>query len=277
LIAVALALCASLGWGFADFGAGVASRRFSAFLVAAVSQATGAVVVAAALLASGRSAPGARELAWAAFGGVVAAIGLGAFYRALAVGTMGIIGPVASTLVVVPIAYGVARGERPSALQGVGLALAVVGVVGASLEQTAERRRVGAGVGLALVAAVCFGSALVALDRAAGGGIAWAVLVMRVVALPFVGLAALALRSTLPRGGRIWLLLLGVGFCDTGATFLYAAATRHGLLSVVAVLSSLYPIVIVALARGFLAERIARPQLAGVVVALAGVALISAG
>ena len=50
----------------------------------------------------------------------------------------------------------------------------------------------------------------------------------------------------------------------------------EGLLSVVAVLSSLYPIVIVVLARVLLAERIARPQLAGVAVALTGVALISA-
>ena len=73
------------------------------------------------------------------------------------------------------------------------------------------------------------------------------------------------------------IILIGVGIADVGATLLYAEATRRGLLSVVGVLSSLYPIVIVVLARVLLAERIARSQLAGVAVALAGVALISAG
>ena len=75
----------------------------------------------------------------------------------------------------------------------------------------------------------------------------------------------------------MWPLLVGVGVGDTGATLLYAAATTRGLLSVVAVLASLYPVVIVVLARTVLSERVARPQLLGVAVALAGVALISAG
>jgi drug/metabolite transporter (DMT)-like permease len=101
---------------------------------------------------------------------------------------------------------------------------------------------------------------------------------MRAVAIPLVLAAALVLRQRVPRAGRRWLLLLlGVGVTDTGATLLYAAATTRGLLSVVAVLSSLYPIVIVVLARTLLAERVARPQLAGVAIALGGVALISAG
>ena len=76
---------------------------------------------------------------------------------------------------------------------------------------------------------------------------------------------------------RLWLLLIAVGVADTTATLLYAAASTRGLLSVVAVLASLYPVVIVALARVVLHERVARPQLAGVAVALCGVALVSAG
>jgi drug/metabolite transporter (DMT)-like permease len=72
-------------------------------------------------------------------------------------------------------------------------------------------------------------------------------------------------------------MLIAVGIADTAATLLYAAASTRGLLSIVAVLASLYPVVIVVLARVLLAERVARPQLAGVAVALAGVALISAG
>jgi drug/metabolite transporter (DMT)-like permease len=99
---------------------------------------------------------------------------------------------------------------------------------------------------------------------------------MRVAAVPFALALAFALGG-LPQSRRMWPLLVGVGAGDTVATLLYAAATTRGLLSVVAVLASLYPVVIVVLARTLLNERIARSQLLGVAVALAGVALISAG
>jgi drug/metabolite transporter (DMT)-like permease len=100
---------------------------------------------------------------------------------------------------------------------------------------------------------------------------------MRLVAVPLVLAVVVASRARGPATSRGWLLLLGVGFADTSATLLYGLASTRGLLSVVAVLSSLYPIVIVVLARVLLSERIARPQLVGVAVALAGVALVSAG
>jgi drug/metabolite transporter (DMT)-like permease len=277
-VSVLLALAASLAWGFADFGAGVGSRRLPLFVVATFSQVAGLVVAAVVVAASGASTPSAAQTGWAAAAGVVGVVGIAAFYRALAIGTMGIIGPITATASVVPVAYGLARGERPSALQGIGVGLAVLGVAAAARERDLERaRRFGAGVGIALVAALCFGGALIGLSRAAQGGTGWAVLTMRAVAIPIVVGAALALGPRLPRTGRGWALLVGVGVADTGATLLYAAATTRGLLSVVAVLSSLYPIVLVVLARVLLAERIARPQLAGVAVALGGVALISVG
>jgi len=277
-LSILLALAASLAWGFADFGAGVGARRLPLFVVATFTQVAGLALASAVVAASGEAAPSAAQAGWAAFAGVVGVVGIAAFYRALAIGTMGIIGPITATASIVPVVYGLARGERPSVLQGVGVALAVVGVVAASREHDLERvRRFGAGVGLALIAAVCFGGALIGLSRAAPGGIGWAVLTMRAVAIPPVVGAALLLGPRLPGSRRGWLLLLGVGVGDTGATLLYAAATTRGLLSVVAVLSSLYPIVLVVLARLLLAERVARAQLAGVAVALGGVALISAG
>ena len=279
-MSVFLALAASLAWGFADFAAGVGTRRFPLFVVAMFSQVAGIAVAGAVIAATGESPPTAQQAAWAAFAGVVGVVGIAAFYRALAVGAMGVVGPITATASVIPLVYGLARGERPSMLQEVGVGLAVLGVVAASLEHSEEHgsRRFGAGVGLALVAAVSFGGALIGLSRAAPGGTGWAVFTMRAVAVPLVLAAALVLRQRVPRAGRRWLLLLlAVGVTDTGATLLYAAATTRGLLSVVAVLSSLYPIVIVVLARTFLAERVARPQLAGVAIALGGVALISAG
>jgi drug/metabolite transporter (DMT)-like permease len=278
LTAVLLALGASFAWGFADFGAGVSARRVPVFVVAAVAQTSGLVLVGLVVLLSNHGAPTATQLAWAAGAGVVGVVGLSAFYRAMAIGTMGVIGPITATAAIVPVAYGLVRGDRPSTLQGVGVGLTVVGVIAASVEPVHAdgRRRLGTGVGLALVAALSFGCALIGLSKGAAGGAAWATLTMRVAGVPLVLALAFAFRPRAP-SRRTWLVLLGAGFADTGATLLYAAATTKGLLSVVAVLSSLYPIVIVVLARVLLAERVARTQLAGVAVALAGVALISAG
>jgi drug/metabolite transporter (DMT)-like permease len=279
LTAIALALSASLAWGFADFGAGVAARRLPLFVVAAISQSAGLVLAVLAVVIAGHKAPTVAQFAWAAGAGLVGIVGISAFYRALAVGAMGIIGPITATAAIVPVAYGLSRGERPSTLQGIGVGLAAVGIVAASLEPVAEGggRRIGTGVGLAFAAALCFGCSLIGLSRAAPGGAAWAVMTMRLAVVPIVVLVAVLVKGGSPSSARGWLLLAGVGFVDTGATLLYSAATTKGLLSVVAVLSSLYPIVIVVLARALLSERIARPQLAGVAVALAGVALISAG
>jgi drug/metabolite transporter (DMT)-like permease len=276
--AVLLALGASLTWGFADFGAGFGSRRLPVFVVATVMQIAGLVTVGLYLLATHDGTPTWREVAWAAFAGLLGVLGLSCFYRGLAVGVMGIVGPISTTAAIVPLAYGLARGERPAVHQAVGVALAFAGVVGASLEPLEEGRgrKVGAGVGLALLAAAGFGLSLIGLSKAAPGGIAWATMIMRIVALPCLSALALSVGGvTVPRGRMLPLLAL-VGLFDTGATLLYAEASTRGLLSVVAVLASLYPVVILALARMLLHERVARPQLAGVAVALCGVALVSA-
>jgi drug/metabolite transporter (DMT)-like permease len=278
VIAVALAVCASIVWGFADFGAGFGARRLPVFVVTVVMQVSGLVVAGVAVLAFERNTPSWAQVGWAALAGLTGVVGLSSFYRGLAVGTMGIVGPISSTAAIVPLVYGLARGERPSSLQAAGVALAVLGVVGASLEPLPDGggRRVGAGVGLALLAAAGFGCSLIGLSKAAPGGAVWATLVMRLVAVPVLCVLMVATRPRRPTR-RLWPLLVGAGVCDTGATLLYAAATTRGLLSVVAVLASLYPVVLVVLARVFLQERVARPQLAGVAVALSGVALISAG
>jgi drug/metabolite transporter (DMT)-like permease len=278
LTAIVLALSASLAWGIADFGAGVGARRMPALVVGWGMQLAGVVLAGAVVLALWQSPPTWQQAAWAATAGTIGLVGLVAFYRGLAIGPMGIVGPLSTTAALVPLAYGLARGERPSTMQGVGVGLAVLGVIGASLEPLPEGRgrKIGAGVGFALIAALGFGWSLIALNKAAAGGTPWAVLIMRLCAVPTLYLIASGLR--LPRPARRhWPLLIGVGIFDTAATLLYAAASTRGLLSVVAVLASLYPVVIIVLARIFLHERIAPPQLAGVGIALAGVALVSAG
>jgi drug/metabolite transporter (DMT)-like permease len=241
-------------------------------------QAVGLVAAALVVLALWDSPPSWRQALWAAAAGTIGLVGLISFYHGLSIGPMGIVGPLTTTAALVPLVYGLARGERPSSLQLAGVALAIAGVIAASLEPLPEGRgrKIGAGVGFALLAALGFGWSLIALNKAAAGGTPWAVLIMRMCAVPT--LLAIATATRLPRPARRhWRLLVFVGIFDTAATLLYAAASTRGLLSVVAVLASLYPVVIVVLARIFLHERIAPPQLAGVAVALAGVALVSAG
>jgi drug/metabolite transporter (DMT)-like permease len=279
LIAVALALAASLSWGIADFGGGIGTRRVQVVWVMVVSQIAGLALVGILALATQPQLPSGRELAWGVFGGVMGAVGLTAFYRALAVGTMGIVGPISATGAIVPVAYGLARGEHPSPLQGVGIVVAVVGVIAASLEPLpqGDGRKLATGVPLALLAALGFGSSLLGLNRVSQAGVVWGTLTLRLTVVPIVCLAALVLRPSIARLRPTLPILVAAGLFDTGANLLYGASARHGLISVVSVLGSLYPVVLVVLARFLLAERIARPQLAGVAVALAGVALISAG
>ena len=279
MIAVALALAASLSWGIADFGGGIGTRRVQVVWVLVVSQLAGLALVGTLALVTLPQAPSGRELAWGAFGGAMGALGLGAFYRALAVGSMGIVGPISATGAIVPVAYGLARGERPSALQALGIVIAVVGVVAASLEPLPEGagRKLATGVGLALFAALGFGSSILGLNRVSQAGVVWGTLTLRLTVVPIVCIAALFVRPSIVRLRPNLPIIVAAGLFDTGANLLYGASARHGLISVVSVLGSLYPVVLVVLARVVLAERIARPQLAGVAVALAGVALISAG
>jgi drug/metabolite transporter (DMT)-like permease len=247
--------------------------------VLVISQVAGLALVGAMALATQPHPPSGRELAWGTFGGVMGIVGLGSFYRALAVGTMGIVGPISATGAIVPLAYGLTRGERPSALQALGIVVAVVGVIAASLEPVSESagRKLATGVPLALLAALGFGSSILGLNRVSQAGVVWGTLTLRLTVVPIVCLVALLVRPSPARLRATLPILVAAGLFDTGANLLYGASARHGLISVVSVLGSLYPVVLVVLARFVLAERIARPQLAGVAVALAGVALISAG
>ncbi len=279
MIAIVLALAASLSWGLSDFGGGLGARRTSIVWVLVVSQLAGLALVGTMALVTEPHVPTAHDLAWGVFAGVMGVVGLSAFYRALAVGTMGIVGPISATGVIVPVVYGVARGERPGELQAFGIIVAVVGVVAASLEPLPEGagRKLATGVGFALIAALGFGTSLLGLNRVSQAGVVWGTLTLRLTVVPIVLVALLITRPSTAKLRPLLPLLIAVGLFDTGANLLYGASARHGLISVTAVLASLYPVVLVALAYLVLHERISRPQLAGVVLALTGVALISAG
>ena len=224
-------------------------------------------------LAVGDELPSLSAAAWAALAGSAGIVALGAFYRALAIGTMSVVAPISATAAAVPVLVGLAEGERPSTLQVAGMAIALAGVILASREPVEEGAAPPnrAAIGLALVAAAGFGTFFVGIDKAsATAEVPWVILVQRCSSLVLLVIAALAVRPQLPRDGASIAVLGMVGVLDLGANGLYALATTHGLLSVVSVLGSLYPAVTVVLARFVLAERIARVQEVGVVLALAG-------
>jgi drug/metabolite transporter (DMT)-like permease len=246
-----------------------------------VSQAAGLVGIVAVVALSGEPAPAAAELAPAAAAGMAGALALSAFYRALAIGTMSIVAPVSATGAAVPVFVGLAGGERPGALQLAGIAAAVIGVVLASREDEHEQPAVAEAarrsVLLALVAALGFGSFFVGMDAAADADVFWALLVARTASVTLLLAAAALLRPSLRTTPASLGVLVAVGFLDLSANGLYALATTEGLLSIAAVLGSLYPVTTVLLARAVLGERVRRVQEAGIATAMVGVVFIAAG
>jgi uncharacterized membrane protein len=220
----------------------------------------------------------------AAGAGAAGTVALGAFYRALALGTMSIVAPISATGAAIPVVVGLASGDRPSALQGAGVALAVVGVVLAAREEgepiaghATDRGAHRTAIVLALASAIGFGIFFVGMDTAADGGVVWALTVARWVAVAGVVVAVLVTRTSgRPRPGE-WPSLLGMAALDLVGQTAYALATTKGLLSLVAVLAALYPVTTVLLARVILKERVRRLQEAGIAGALLGVGLIAGG
>jgi uncharacterized membrane protein len=278
--AIALALTASLTWGFADFVAGIKSRALPVLAVMAVSQVAGLSVIAVVVAIRGEGPPGGDFAFYAALSAVAGLTGLAAFYRGLAVGAMAVVAPIAGLSAVIPVVYGLARGEHPSALQAAGMALAIAGVVLASREEAPPGEggsRTAAGVWLALGAAAGFGSFFVLMSRASEASVPWAMLVNRITGVVLLGLVCAAVRPRFPRSRADVSTLFGVGVLDMSANGLFGLATHKGLVSVVSVLSSLYPVVVMGLAHFVLGERVRRTQNVGAIGALAGVALVVAG
>jgi drug/metabolite transporter (DMT)-like permease len=281
MLAAALALGSSLVWGFSDFLGGLQSRRHALLAVMLVSQGTALALLVAALLAGAPSEHDGASTAWAALGGSLGLIGLLAFYHALSIGTMSIVAPISATGTLIPVLVGLAAGERPSAVQVAGMVLAAAGVVLAAREapsaDAAVRKANRTAVLLALTAAVGFGSFFAALDRAEQtGDVAWIMLAARTPDVVIILAACVIWRPAIPAARSLG-TLAGIGMLDLLANLLFVLAAGRGLLSVVGVLSSLYPAVTVLLARVVLDERLTRVQGAGVTVTLCGVVALAAG
>jgi drug/metabolite transporter (DMT)-like permease len=276
MLGVVLALGAAASWGSADFLGGVSTKRLSILTVSAVSQFAGFLFTVVVVLASGAAMPDGHTLAYGLAAGVFGTVGLAALYSALAIGPMGVVAPLAAMSGIVPVAAGLLQGERPEPIQLIGVALALAGVVLAARHRDEAGARVQRrAVAFAAIAALCLGLLVVLLDEAGRDSPAWSVLMVRVSALALLAVALLVRRPSFSMDREQLATLAGVGVLDNGANLLFVLAAQRGLLSLIAVLASLYPVTTVLLARVALHERLSRIQVVGVAAALAGVVLIA--
>jgi drug/metabolite transporter (DMT)-like permease len=276
-----LALLSSALWGTSDFLGGTASRRLPLLGVVACSEVFGLLGLFVVATVTGSFHGPDTYVVWALLAAVASTAGILAFYEALATGTMGVVAPIAGLGVAVPVLIGIGQGDRPNALQGAGIVVAVLGVVlasGPELKTTEKSRGMAARpLLLAVVAAVGFGFVFVAISHGAQTNTVLTLIVMRLTCLFFlVVAAAITGLEKLKVGLRDLPILAAIGCFDFSANLSFGYASRHGLLSLVSVLSSLYPAITVVLARSVHSERLKRVQLGGVCAALVGVALIAA-
>jgi drug/metabolite transporter (DMT)-like permease len=282
-----LALVSSLFWGVADFVGGLASRRSTPLQTLALTTPAGfIIVVPVALLLGGQRAGSALP---GIVAGVCGAMGILLLYAALTIGPMGVVSPISAVLgAAIPVVVGLARGERPGGLAYVGMALAVVAIVTVGLEPTAPTDdashqgvsaralllSVAAGIGIGLFFAI------IALAPSDAG--LWPIVFARgtsSVILVTMGVVV-ALRSqspVLPVSTPVRAQAITAGVLDVTANAFYLVATQTGLLSIVAVLGSLYPAATVVLARLVLAERLRPMQKVGMVTAIVAAVFLALG
>jgi drug/metabolite transporter (DMT)-like permease len=294
-MSVPVALPAALAYGIADFAGGLAARRAPVLVVTVIAQAAGLLTLLATVWAlPGR--PSVAALGLGAAAGVAGATGLLLYLRALAMGPMGVVAPLSAVVGAgLPLVVGLATGER----LGPVTVLAIVVALAAIVLATAGTRRdaaASAGLVLGLVAGVGFGLFFAILDATPADSGLWPLLGGRVVSVAL--LTALVLRHRLPlptrtrslvpsgttdaartadSGSRGTVRLMVVsGFFDVVANILFLVATRLGNLGVSAVVVSLYPVVVVLLARLVLHERLSRTQLSSAGLAIVASVLLAA-
>jgi len=280
------ALATSLLWGLADFGGGLLTRRTPALTVVVVSQAIATAVLGAVVVAVGGWSEAGPRLWFAFAAGLVGPVAMICFYKALALGPMGVVSPLGTLSVAVPVGVGLFLGERPGPLQFAGIAVAVLGVVlagGPQLKGAPVQREA---IVLTLIAALGFGMVFALIAEASTNvtGLFLALFVQRVTNVAAGGAALYASvrkgNAALPATGFPWAslpTLAFVGLADVAANGTYAVAARLGPVTVAAVLASLYPVVTALAARGFLSERLKAIQAAGAGLALVGTLLLATG
>jgi drug/metabolite transporter (DMT)-like permease len=273
--AVLLALGSSFLWGVTDFVGGRLVRRHPVATISLLSHFAGCVGLGLVVAIAGIHG---RAFLFGVAAGGFGAVSLYTFYMAMALGTMSIVSPLLSLGSVLAFALAVAGGERPTSLAVVGAVVALGGAILASFGEHASGGDQRRALGWAFTSPVALGFYLYLLARGANdeGGSISAVFGARATSSVFLFALVLAMRSPLRVGRRGLAVVVAIGVCGSTALVLFGYAASLGLISIATILASLYPIVTVLLAHLFVGERLRGFQLAGVALALGGVALVSA-
>lgn len=286
MLTVILGLTTSLVYGFADFFGAIASRKLSSVLVTAVAGIVGFFFLLTMIPFFGANFSQPAVIAGIA-AGVASAIGITALYASLAIGPISIISPLGAVLgALVPMTFGFFIGDRFGPVAWLALSLILVAVVLVGFIPGADVRLPSAkGLALAFVAGAGIGTILIVLKFSPSDSGLASVLVMRLVSAGLLNILLLAtwMRLRLRNGsspknviaGKFWWAVIAAGIFDSSANIFFTLALRSGSLSVVSVLTALYPLGTIILARLILKERIARIQMFGVLLALSGSAILA--
>jgi drug/metabolite transporter (DMT)-like permease len=290
---ILLALGAAVSYGTSDFTGGILARRTHVFVVVLLSQLVGTALLLAAVpfWVAAVSWP---AVGWGAAAGLAGVVGTSLLYQGLALGRMSVVAPITGVVGAgTPVLFGLASGERPrpAALAGIVLGLTAVVIISRAPTPSATRIRAHRGevrsqetrarsrrsVIDAFGAGLGFGLFFILLDRSPEDSGLWPLVATRVSMVASLGLVVAVGRVSVRTPAGTGLRLLGLGVINTVADLLYLLATRSGLLSLVALITSMYPAVTVGLAGLTLRERISGQQLAGFALAAVSVVLIALG
>jgi drug/metabolite transporter (DMT)-like permease len=272
---------AAATWGGSDFAGGLGARRAPALLVVASGHIVSLLVLLAICLGARLTLPGRHDLLFAALGGFEGSLALALFYRALALGAMGLTAVLTGLLTaLVPVLFSLVHDGLPSFLTAVGLALGLAAIwlithspaAGGSEEKRATATP--AALLLGALAGLGFGTQLILFKFASGGEILWVMTSARAAGVAAMLLVLLAMPPTRPWRG-FWLFGILAGCLDTIGNLFYIQTSRFGRLDVAALVCSLYPAGTILLAALVLRERPTLRQLAGMALALIAVALLS--
>jgi drug/metabolite transporter (DMT)-like permease len=278
---ILLGFATALVYGFSDFFGAIAARKIRAITVTCFSALAGLALLLTLSPWLGLTVtPGA--LFWGVLAGAISAVAISALFAALAIGPISIASPLTAVLsAIVPAAVGVLLGEHFSGLGWLAIAIILVAVVMVGfIPGEAVRLPSIRGLVFGLIAGIGIGFVMVCLDAApADGGVA-TIVVIRITTAAILGVASIWSFRQRPNPGelrvtkRLLAAVILAGLLESTANVLFTLATRAGTLTVVSVLTALYPLGTILLARVLLKEKIALVQLLGIFLALGASALL---
>ncbi|HEU5008921.1 MAG TPA: DMT family transporter [Jatrophihabitantaceae bacterium] len=274
---VVLGLAAAIAYGLGDFVGAFASRRHSAVTVLLHSYPVGAVLMLLMLPAFPGSVDG-RVIGFGIAGGIAGLVGVVIMYGLMVIAPMNVISPVTAVLAaIVPVIFGVIVGERPHLIAWFGIAIGIAAVllVSRTTEDHPQGKIAMRVLALAFVAGLGFGFYFIFLARAGNDSGLWPLVISRLASAALIVPLAQRRHAIAAIRGRMLAITILAGACDALANMFFLLASRHGLLSLASVLTSLYPAVTVILAVGLLHEHTSKVQRAGLGLAAASIVLIT--